>query len=49
MKNESPHDDGKTAHERFIALGKRVMAAPKEQVAALEKKWQMRKQRKKRR
>ena len=45
MKTESPPDDGKTPHERFLALGKKVMAAPRAEVAALEKKWRARKSR----
>jgi hypothetical protein len=36
-------DDGKTPHERFAELGRKVMAVPKAEVVALEKKWQTRK------
>jgi hypothetical protein len=48
MKDESPPPDGKSPHERFVALGKRVMGVPRSEVAALEKKWQARKRPRKR-
>jgi len=41
MKDELPPvDESKTPHERFLALGKRVMAVPRAKVEAQEKKWQ---------
>jgi len=44
MKDDTPSQSlGKTAHERFVELGKKVMAVPKSEVAALEKKWRSRK------
>ena len=49
MKDEpTPQDDGKTPHERFLALGKRVLAVPRTQVSALDKKWHQKKRIKKR-
>jgi hypothetical protein len=46
MKDESPPPDGKSPHERFLALGKKVMAVPRAEVTALEKKWQRKRLRK---
>ena len=43
MKDDSP-PDSKTAQELFSALGKHVLAVPRAEVAKLEKKWQARKQ-----
>lgn len=48
MKDDPPPPDGKSPHERFLALGKKVMATPRAEVAALEKKWRTRKRRRKR-
>lgn len=41
MKNEPtpPNDDGKTPHERFLALGKTVMTVPKSTVDARDEEW----------
>ena len=38
MKDAPTPSDGKTAHERFLALGKKVMAVPRSTVVAAEKK-----------
>ena len=48
MKNAPAPDsaDDKTAFERFTELGEKLMRVPRSEVAALEKKWQARKQRK---
>ena len=45
MKRETPDAeiDSKTAHERFTQLGEQLMRVPRDNVAALEKKWQARK------
>jgi hypothetical protein len=43
-----PDDDGKTPDERFNEFGRKVMAVPKAEIAALEKKWQSRKPKRKR-
>ena len=48
MKDDSP-PDSKTMQERFTALGKQLMTAPRAEVAKLEKKWQTRKGRKRKR
>jgi hypothetical protein len=48
MKGDSPPPDGKTPHERFIELGKKVMSVPRSEVAAQEKKWQRTRKRRKR-
>jgi hypothetical protein len=37
-----------TPHDRFVELGKKIMAVPKSEVDAREKKWHQRKQRKRR-
>jgi len=47
MKN-APAPEGatsKTPFERFTELGERLMRVPRDEVAALEKKWQSRKRR----
>jgi hypothetical protein len=47
MKDEpTERGDGKTPHERFLALGKKVLAVPKAKVKAQEKKWRAKRHRK---
>ena len=48
MKNDSPPPDGKTPQERFISLGKKLMAVPKSEIDEREKKWQRTRKRPKR-
>ncbi len=49
MKNGSPPaDDGKTPQERFLSLGKKLMAVPKSEIDEREKKWQRTRKRPKR-
>jgi hypothetical protein len=43
MKRDEPEIDSKTALERFTKLGEGLMRVPREDVAALEKKWHARK------
>jgi hypothetical protein len=43
MKRDAAETDSKTALERFTKLGEGLMRVPREDVAALEKKWQTRK------
>jgi hypothetical protein len=47
MKREaaSERPDSKTAHERFVALGEQLMRVPRDEVAALEKKWRAKRKR----
>jgi hypothetical protein len=35
-----PEDSNKSPHERFVDLGKRLMAVPKPELDKEEKKWQ---------
>jgi hypothetical protein len=50
MKDEpTPPLGGKTPHDRFLELGKKLMAVTRTEVVEQEKKWQSSKQHRKKR